>query len=110
MRMAKHLLLALVTAPDAKTARTLARMALKARLVACANLVPRLESHYWWHGKLESATEVLVLFKTTTSKVKALEEVVLANHPYDTPEFVVLPVRAVNRRYGRWWETLGGRA
>ena len=44
----------LVTAPDLKTARKLARAALAARLVACANLIPRIESHYWWQGKIES--------------------------------------------------------
>lgn len=110
MRATKHLLLVLVTAPDLKTARKLARKALEARLVACANLVPKIESHYWWQGKLETSAEVLVLFKTTAAKVAALEQTVIAHHPYDTPEFVVLPVRAANARYGRWWETLGGLA
>ena len=46
----------LVTAPDMKTARKLAQAALEARLIACANLVPRIESHYWWQGKIEAAT------------------------------------------------------
>jgi periplasmic divalent cation tolerance protein len=108
MKTTPHLLLVLVTAPDLKTARKLARKALEARLVACANLVPKIESHYWWQGKLETSAEVLVLFKTTTKTVQALEQVVLANHPYDTPEFVVLPVRAATARYRKWWETLGG--
>ena len=44
-----------VTAPDLKTARKLSRSALKARLIACANLVPKIESHYWWQGKLEQS-------------------------------------------------------
>ena len=91
-----------VTAPDLKTARALAKAALEARLVACANLVPRIESHYWWQGKLESSAEVRLVFKTTRSRLRALEKVIVANHPYDTPEFVVLPVTGGNKRYLAW--------
>jgi periplasmic divalent cation tolerance protein len=94
--------LVLVTAPDLKSARSLARAALKARLIACANLVPRVESHYWWQAKIELGTEVLLVFKTRKSKLAALEKMVLAKHPYDTPEFLVLPVDAGNKRYLDW--------
>lgn len=92
----------LVTAPDLKTARLLAKTALQAKLIACANLVPRVESHYWWRGKLESGMEVLLVLKTQRTKLAALEKCVLALHPYDTPEFLVLPLRAGNRRYLDW--------
>lgn len=94
--------LVLVTAPSLKVARQLARAALSARLVACANLIPRLESHYWWQGKLETSTEVLLLFKTTKAKLAALESLILELHPYDTPEFVVLSFTDGNRRYLAW--------
>jgi periplasmic divalent cation tolerance protein len=93
---------ALATAPDLKTARRLARAALRARLIACANLVPKIESHYWWQGKIETGTEVLLLLKTTSSRLAALERLILAEHPYETPEFVVLSVSGGNRRYLRW--------
>ena len=104
MKLGTGIALVWVTAPDLKVARRLARAALDARLVACANLVPNLQSHYWWQGKLESAREVLILFKTTTRRLAALEKLVLALHPYDTPEFVALPVRQVNQRYLAWWQ------
>jgi len=94
----------LVTAPDSKTARKLARAALQARLIACANLVPKIESHYWWQGKLETGSEVLLLLKTTTARLAKLESLILDLHPYDTPEFAVLPVSRVNRRYLNWWK------
>jgi periplasmic divalent cation tolerance protein len=102
MRNKTEYCLVLVTAPDLKTARSLAKTALTARLVACVNLVPRIESHYWWQGKLESAREVLLLLKTTRPKLAALEELIVKHHPYDTPEFICLPITAGNARYLRW--------
>jgi periplasmic divalent cation tolerance protein len=100
--MTSRFAVVLVTAPNRRSARTLARAILHARLAACVNLIPALESHYWWQGRLESSAEVLLLAKTTHTLLRPLEELVLANHPYDTPEFLVLPVSRGNRRYLSW--------
>jgi len=94
--------LVLVTAPDLKTARALAKAALFAKLVACANLVPKIESHYWWQGKLESSAEVLIVFKTARAKLAALEQLIVEEHPYDTPEFIALPLAEGNAKYLKW--------
>jgi periplasmic divalent cation tolerance protein len=102
MKSAGHLTLAIVTAPDMKTARKLAKAALQARLIACANLIPKIESHYWWKDKIESSAEVLLVLKTARTKLKALEELTLNLHPYDTPEFLVLSLAAGNERYLAW--------
>ena len=104
MKAAENYAVALVTAPDLKTARRLARAALEARLIACANLLPRIESHYWWQGKIERGAEVLLLLKTTTARLARLEKLILARHPYDTPEFVVLPLSGGSKRYLDWLE------
>jgi len=109
MKSATHFALVLVTAPNLITARALAKAALSARLIACANLVPKIESHYWWQGKIESGAEVLLLLKTQKSKLVALEKLVLAKHPYDTPEFVVVPLTAGNRKYLAWLTASCGR-
>jgi len=102
MKSASKFAVVWVTAPDLKTARALVRAALQARLIACANLVPRIESHYWWRRKIESRAEVLLILKTQKSKLPALEKLILAKHPYDTPEFFVLPLNAGSRRYLDW--------
>ncbi len=102
MKTTAHSKLVLVTAPDLKTARTLARAALAGRLAACANLVPQIESHYWWRGKMECSAEVLVIFKTTSNRLAALEKRVVELHPYDTPEFVAVNLSAGNGRYLAW--------
>lgn len=92
----------LVTVPDRKVARRIARAVLEARAVACVNIVPGLESHYWWQGRLEKSTELLLLMKTTRGRLADLERIVHAHHPYDTPEFVVLGLTAGSERYLAW--------
>jgi len=102
MRSAASFALVLVTAPDLRTARALARAALAARLVACVNLLPRIESHYRWRGKLERGSELLLLLKTRKSHLAALEKLILKEHPYDTPEFLVVPLGSGTGRYLDW--------
>lgn len=91
-----------VTAPDLDTARKIARAALEARVAACANIVPQLESHYWWQGKIENSAEVLIIFKTATGRDLELQKIVLANHPYETPEFIVTPIQSGSGAYLHW--------
>ncbi len=93
MKAATRFRVVLVTAPDLKTAR---------RLAACANVIPGLESHYWWRGKMELGREVLLLFKTRSSLLRNLERLILAEHPYDTPEFLVLTPTAGAEKYLAW--------
>lgn len=92
----------LVTAPDAKTARQLATNAVAKKLIACANIVPKIESIYRWKGKVECGTEVLMILKAKQASLKKLEEFILERHPYDTPEFLVLAVKAGSRKYLAW--------
>lgn len=98
----KKYVVALVTAPSLVVARRLARSVLHARLASCANLMPRVESHYWWEGKLESSEEVLILFKTEQGRAAALRDLVLSEHPYDTPEYITLPIETGSASYLRW--------
>lgn len=95
-------LLVLVTAPDLKTARRLTQAALQARLIACANLVPKVESHYVWQGRLEQSAEVLMILKTTPARLAKLRGLIEREHPYDTPEFLALPVTSGARKYLAW--------
>jgi periplasmic divalent cation tolerance protein len=102
VKSATRFAIALVTAPDTKTARILAKAALEARLVACANLVSGIESHYWWEGKLDTSAEVLIIFKTQKPRLPALEKLILSKHPYDTPEIIALPLSAGTKKYLAW--------
>jgi periplasmic divalent cation tolerance protein len=68
------------------------------RLAACANLVP-VDSRYWWKGRVESASEWMVLFKTVLKHVEELLQFLKASHPYDVPEVVELDVLRVDPDY-----------
>ena len=94
----------MVTAPDMALAHRLAKAGLEAKLAACANIGPAIESHYWWEGKLESSNEALVIFKTRQEVLPKLERIVRDVHSYDTPEFVALPLTAGSRKYLAWIE------
>ena len=104
MHPAKEHSCVFVTAPNITVARKLAAAALNERLVACANLLPKIESHYWWKGKLEKGAEVLILFKTTAARVEALEKLILAHHPYETAEVIALPLTEGTPAYLSWIE------
>ncbi len=100
--MADEALLVLSTFPDAATARRIARQLVENKCAACANLLPPVESIYWWEGKVETGNETLVLFKTTTGRYEALETSLRQLHPYDVPEIIALPVAQGLPEYLRW--------
>lgn len=102
MKKARNYAFVLVTAPNLNTARKLARQALEKRLIACANLLPRIESHYHWRGKIERAAEILLILKTTRARLRELESLIISIHPYDTPEFIVLSLDSGTEKYLGW--------
>ena len=91
-----------VTAPSLEVARELITGILERRLAACANLVPGIESHYWWEGEICNAAEVMMILKTTENRLAELETHVLEAHPYDTPEFVAWPIVRGSEKYLDW--------
>jgi periplasmic divalent cation tolerance protein len=91
-----------VTAPDPEVARSLARAVVEEGLAACVNLLPGVRSIYRWKGAVEEADEVLLVLKTRADRVETLRERVEALHPYEVPEFVVLPVEGGLDAYLSW--------
>ncbi len=71
--------------PDSESARAAAGTLLDERLIACANILGAIESHFVWEGARASGTEVGVLFKTTAERLEDLVERLGELHPYDTP-------------------------
>ncbi len=71
--------------PDAETARDVSTQLLREKLIACANILPAIESVFEWEGQISSAREVAVLFKTTSGRLDHLALRLGELHPYDTP-------------------------
>jgi periplasmic divalent cation tolerance protein len=105
MKNAKPYTVVLVTTPNLTVARRIAGALLSQRLVACANLVQGVESHYWWQGKRERSREVLMVLKTRRALLVKLEQAVHTLHPYETPEFLVLGLETGSARYLDWLRT-----
>lgn len=92
----------LITAPDAATAERLAREAVDLRLAACVNCLPGITSVYRWKGRVESASEVLMIVKTTAGRVAELEAWLSRVHPYELPECVSIAPDVVGARFLEW--------
>ena len=92
----------LVTVPTRAAARRIADALITRRLAACVNVVPSIESTFWWQGKMERCRELLLLIKTSTGRFEALRRVILTLHPYDVPEIIALPLTAGHPPYLRW--------
>ncbi|MBM3888735.1 MAG: divalent-cation tolerance protein CutA [Verrucomicrobia bacterium] len=93
-----------VTAGSRREARKLAQALLERRLVACANIVPGVESHYWWQGKIDCSREWLLVMKTRRPRFGALRRAVKELHGYQVPEIIAVPLVAGDATYLRWMD------
>ena len=100
--MKTRAVVALTTIAKPAQARRLARALVKERLAACVNIVPRVRSVYSWQGKLREEAEALLVMKTTARRVPALQRRLRQLHPYECPEFIVLPIARGSPDYLNW--------
>ena len=96
-----HVLI-LTTLPAGGDAGAFARAIVESRLAACVNLLPVMESVYRWDGRVQCDSERQVILKTSQDRVAALWDRVRELHPYDVPEFIVLPIVGGHDAYLRW--------
>lgn len=95
----------LTTVPEVVAVDGLAQALVEAGLAACVSVGPTVRSTYRWEGRVESAAEWPLTIKTTAGRVAALEAAVHAAHPYEVPEFLVIPVTAGGADYLAWVRT-----
>jgi len=99
---ARHAVLVLTTWPADRDPAPLARTLVDERLAACVNVLPAMRSYYRWQGSLQEDAEHQVVLKTTADRVHALRARLHTLHPYDVPEFLVLPVSDGSKGYLDW--------
>jgi len=98
----EQFIVAFSTFPDVETARRISHELVESALVACANIVPAVESIYYWKEKVETSAESLAIFKLTSARYSEFESRLRALHPYDVPEVVHLDIAAGSVDYLRW--------
>ena len=95
-------LVVLVTCPTPSSARRMARVLLSKRLVACVNIVPGVDSWFWWKGKIDHSREVLLVLKTVVDKFESVRRSILAHHPYQVPEVLAVASSNGHGPYLEW--------
>jgi periplasmic divalent cation tolerance protein len=94
--------LVLCTFPSTEEARQIGTSLVEKQLAACVNLIPGVESIYRWQDQLQTATEVLAIFKTSAAAIAALSHELAILHPYEVPEIVTLNPADVADSYRTW--------
>jgi periplasmic divalent cation tolerance protein len=92
----------LVTTSSEAEAHKVAELLLGHKKAACVNIVPRIDSSFWWQGKLDSARESLLIIKTRASLLPEIIELVKSVHSYTVPEIIALPIIGGSEDYLKW--------
>ena len=98
----EEIVLVLTTLPEGFDVEPLARDLVEGRMAACVSVLPPQTSTYRWNGAIETAREHQVVIKTISTRVGELRATLRARHPYDLPEFLVLPVSSGDPGYLDW--------
>jgi len=100
--MVNKILLALSTFPDRETAQRISNQLVTEKFVACANILPGIDSVYRWKEKIESGNETLVFFKLSEDRQSAFQEKLCSLHPYEVPEIIFVQLSNGLPDYLRW--------
>lgn len=95
-------ILVMTTCASPEEAQDILSKVLKARLVACGNIVSGVTSWFHWKGAIEQAQETLLLLKTRKDYFKELKEWILTHHSYEVPEVIALPILLGSEEYLDW--------
>lgn len=84
-----------------KDARKIAKLLLEKRLIVCCQM-QEVSSSYWWNNRIEEEKEYLLIMKSKTSLYNNIEKVILDNHPYETPEIIMIDIQDGYYEYLNW--------
>lgn len=94
--------LAYITAPNREEARRIGRLLVEKRLAGCVNIIPSVESFYWWQGNLVSDQEAVIIAKTVPSLKGPLVDLIREVHPYEVPAILFFEIDVGNQAYFEW--------
>ena len=94
--------LILCSVPNQETADKIAHLLIGQQLAACVNILPAIQSVYQWQGKIESANELLLIIKSEQHRYKAIETLIVNQHPYEIPEIIAVSIERGLPSYLQW--------
>ncbi|MEW6096976.1 MAG: divalent-cation tolerance protein CutA [bacterium] len=92
----------LITTSQTEEAKKIADKLIREKIVACVNIIPEINSIFWWKNKVSVEPESLLIIKTTKNQLKKLIEIVKKIHSYSVPEIIALPIIGGNEEYLKW--------
>ncbi len=95
-------LVVFVTVSGEEEGHRIARLLVGARKAACVNIVPRVDSVFWWEGELDSGGESLLIIKTKAALFPEVVDLVKGAHSYEVPEIIALPIVVGSEEYLEW--------
>lgn len=102
--MAQQYQIVLSTCPDEATAQGIARALVEQKLAACVNILPAVQSVYFWKGDIQQDQELLLVIKSTGDQYNKIEQGIRALHPYELPEIIAVPITNGLEEYLKWLE------
>ena len=97
-----------ITAADADEAKRIGRILVQARVAACANVFPNMVPIFWWEGAVQEDSEAVLIAKTRGDLVDTVIDMVRANHAYDCPAVLAIPIQAGHAPFLDWIDSETG--
>ena len=90
------------TVSSEEEAKKITQTLLEEKIVACVNIIPSVESHFWWEGKIDTAKEMLLIIKTLEKNIPFVTKRIKELHSYKVPEIIAVSIIGGNNEYLRW--------
>lgn len=91
-----------ITTPQTEEAKKIADKLIREKLAACVNIIPQVNSIFWWENRVDKAEESLLVIKTKKPLLSKLITYVKQIHSYSVPEIIALPIIGGNEDYLKW--------
>ncbi|CAN5602173.1 divalent-cation tolerance protein CutA [soil metagenome] len=96
------MIIVFTTTPNIEEAESLARKIIETKLAACVQVLPPMNSFYFWEDAVQKETEYLLQIKTLEVKFVDLEKFIQENHSYSVPEIIAVSAEKVSASYLDW--------